>query len=250
MILAALAAFWVKTGVVDMASMATGKTPPSHSYRMAKIRERQAKERRRLAGDPDLRGGLKMVARHWYLDACEDLDHWRANRHATKPERKAARQKRSEAREGFTSRWGWRKGDPLPDDVVDAEIVDETSEFTPDAPPPSSPRSRARPAGPGTAGTGARRTTTTTTTTTSSTVTEEKPAPAPSAPGAGLTLLTPDESAEKTPLPYRRMVLMTMLSAAGYAPDTEVIGQMSSEEVDGAIAALIAHERALRAAAH
>jgi len=251
MILAALAAFWVKTGAVDMASMATGKTPPSHSYRMAKIRERQAKERRRLAGDPDLRGGMTMVARHWYLDACEDLDHWRANRHATKPERKAARASRREQREGFTSRWGWRAGDPMPEGVVDGEVVDETSEFTPD-PPPSSPRSRARPTGPGTtsspppAGPGARRPTRTTTTTTSTTVIREEAAA--TVPGKEVVPISSAEDALRPPLPHRRLMLMFMLADAGFDPNAEAIGRMTSEEVDGAIAALLEHERATRAA--
>ncbi|CAL9623462.1 hypothetical protein SUDANB121_05902 (plasmid) [Nocardiopsis dassonvillei] len=241
LILAAVAAFWIKNVALDFGSLATGKTPPSHAYRMAKLREKAAREQRRLAADPDLRGGLKMVARHCWLDACEDLDTWRANRRATRPERKAARQARREQRQGFTARWGWRTEDPMPEDVIDAEIVDEDTTFTPDAPPPG-----AAAGGSGVPG-AARRTarTTTTTTTTSSTVTEES-----TAPGSDVVLLNPDEETVRPPLPHRRMVLMTMLANAGYAPDTEAIGQMSSEEVDGAITALIAHERATRGAAH
>ena len=227
MILAAVAAFWIKTGAVDTVAMATGKTPPSHAYRMAKLRERQAQEKRRRASDPDIRGGMKMVARHWYLDACEDVDHWRAHRHKTRPERQAAKAARSRDRQRTIKDWAYRNmpGDPEPtepaapdeDGFVDAEIVDETVEFDPAA-------------------------------SSSATATEEEPAPP--APGTDITLLTPDESSEQTPLPYRRLVLMTMLSAAGYAPDTDAIGRMTSEEVDGAIAALLAHERARRAAAH
>ncbi len=231
LILAAVAAFWVKNVALDFSSMATGRTPPSHAYRMAKLREKAAKERRRLASDSDLRGGLKMVLRHCYLDACEDLDAWRAHRHATKPERKAAARARRAEREGFTARWGWRKGDPMPEDIVDAEIVDEDEGFTPD-PPPAAATGGARPG---------RTSRTTTTTTTTSTVTEEEP-------GSDVVLLNPDEETVKPPLPHRRMVLMTMLASAGFAPNTEAIGRMTSEEVDGAIAALIAHERATRAA--
>lgn len=246
LILAAVAAFWVKNVALDFGSLATGKTPPSHAYRMAKLREKAAREQRRLAADPDLRGGLKMVARHCWLDACEDLDAWRAHRRATRPERKAARQAKREQRQGFTARWGWRPSDPMPEDVIDAEIVDETTRFTPDAPPPGAARggsgapgaSRPRPGR-----TSRTATSTTTTTTTSSTVTED------TAPGSDVVLLTPDESTEKPPLPHRRMVLMTMLASAGFAPDTEAIGRMGEEEVDGAITALIAHERATRGAA-
>ncbi|MFI6579346.1 hypothetical protein ACIBFB_26485 [Nocardiopsis sp. NPDC050513] len=238
LILAAVAAFFVKNAALDFGHMATGRTPPSHAYRMAKLREKAARERRRLQADPDLRGGLKMVLRHCYLDACEDLDAWRANRHATKPERKAAARARREQREGFTARWGWRKGDPMPDDVIDAEIVDEDEGLTPEEPP------AADAGGPG--GARPRRTSRrTTTTTTSSTVTEEE-----SRPGSDVVLLTPDEETVKPPLPHRRMVLMTMLATAGYAPDTEAIGAMTSEEVDAAITALIAHERATRTASH
>ena len=237
LILAAIAALWIKNAALDFGHMATGRTPPSHAYRMARLREQAAKRRR--AFDPDTRGGLGMVARHWYLDACEDLDHWRAHRHATKPERRAARQRRREAREGFTARWGWRKEDPMPEDIVDAEIVDETKGFTPD-PPPAAAK------GPGRARPG-QTSRTTTTTTTSSTVTEEEARPAP---GSGVAVLNPDEEAVRPPLPHRRMVLMTMLATAGYTPDTEAIGRMTSEEVDGAITALIAHERATRSASH
>lgn len=236
LILAAVAAFWVKNVALDFGHLATGRTPPSHAYRMAKLREKAAKEKRRLAADPDLRGGLGMVLRHCYLDACEELDAWRAHRHATRPERKAAARARRADREKFTARWGWRREDPMPDDIVDAEIVDENEGFTPD--PPPAPPTGARP------GRSSRRTTTTTTTT-SSTVTEEETRPAP---GTDVVLLTPDEESVKPPLPHRRMVLMTMLATAGYDPDIQAIGQMTSEEVDGAIAALIAHERATRTA--
>ena len=244
LILAAVAALFVKHAALDFGHLATGKTPPSHAYRMAKLREKAARERRRRASDPDTRGGLGMVARHWYLDACEDLDAWRAHRHATKPERRAARQRRREAREGFTARWGWRKEDPMPEDIediVDAEIVDETKGFTPDPPPAAST------GGGGGSRPGQTFRRTTRTTATSSTVTEEDARPAP---GTDVAVLNPDEEAVRAPLPHRRMVLMTMLATAGYTPDTEAIGRMTSEEVDGAITALIAHERATRSASH
>ena len=239
LILAAVAAFWVKNVALDFTSLATGKTPPSHAYRMAKLREKAAREKRRLAADPDMRGGLKMVLRHCYLDACEELDAWRAGRHASRPERRAAARERRQAKDKFTSRWGWRREDPMPDDadeVIDAEIVDEDDgSSTP--PPASGGRGGAR------SGRSSRRTTTTTT------VTEEETTTARPA-GAEVAVVTPDEETVKAPLPHRRMVLMTMLATAGYAPDTDAIARMTSEEVDGAIAALVAHERATREATH
>ncbi|TMZ66963.1 hypothetical protein EMG21_28785 [Klebsiella pneumoniae] len=241
LILAAIAALWIKNAALDFGHMATGRTPPSHAYRMARLREQAAKRRR--AFDPDTRGGLGMVARHWYLDACEDLDHWRAHRHATKPERRAARQRRREAREGFTARWGWRKEDPMPEDIVDAEIVDETKGFTPDPDPPPAAATQ----GPGRARPGRTSRRTTRTTATSSTVTEEEARPAP---GTDVAVVTPDEQGVRPPLPHRRMVLMTMLATAGYDPDVEAIGGMDEDQVDAAIEALIAHERAARSASH
>ncbi|MGW8438831.1 hypothetical protein ACWGKS_27095 [Nocardiopsis sp. NPDC055879] len=238
LILAAVAAVFVKNVALDVSHMATGRTPPSHAYRMAKLREKAAKERRRLAADPDMRGGLKMVLRHCYLDACEELDAWRAGRHASRPERRAAARERRADREKFTARWGWRREDPMPDDadeVIDAEIVDEDEGTTP--PPASGGSGGAR------SGRSSRRTTTTTTT-----VTEEETTTRPA--GSEVAVVNPDEEAVKAPLPHRRMVLMTMLATAGYAPDTDAIARMTSEEVDGAIAALVAHERATREATH
>jgi hypothetical protein len=231
LILAAVAAFVVKNAFVDTYAMATGKTPPSHAYRMAKLKEQAAKERRRLAADPDTRGGLRMVARHWYLDACEDVDHWRAHRHETKPERKAARQRRRAERARLIREWAERhvpdlhedvdSGPDPDDDIIDAEIVDEE----PQPRPEEGPRPRPRPERP---------------------VPDEEPQPRPSS-SSELDVLFPDENAQRPPLPYRRLVLMTMLAAAGYAPNTEAIGAMTSQEVDAAITALIEHERATRA---
>ena len=240
LILAAVAAFWVKNVALDFTSLATGKTPPSHAYRMAKLREKAARERRRLAADPDMRGGLGMVLRHCYLDACEELDAWRAGRHASRPERRAAARERRRDKEKFTARWGWRREDPMPDDadeVIDAEIVDEDEGTTPGPRPASEGPGGAR------SGRSSRRTTTTTTT-----VTEEETTARPA--GAEVAVVNPDEETVKAPLPHRRMVLMTMLATAGYAPDTDAIARMTSEEVDGAIAALVAHERATREATH
>lgn len=236
LILAAVAAFWVKNVALDFTSLATGKTPPSHAYRMAKLREKAAREKRRLAADPDMRGGLGMVLRHCYLDACEELDAWRAGRHASRPQRRAAARERRQAKEKFTARWGWRREDPMPDDIIDAEIVDEDDGSTP--PPASGGGGGARP------GRTSRRTTTTTTTVTEEETTTARPA------GAEVAVVNPDEESVKAPLPHRRMVLMTMLATAGYAPDTDAIARMTSEEVDGAIAALVAHERATREATH
>jgi hypothetical protein len=233
LILAAVAAFWVKNVALDFSALATGKTPPSHAYRMAKLREKAAKERRRLEADPDNRGGLKMVLRHCYLDACEDVDHWRANRHKTKPQRKAAARRRRAERARLIREWAERhvpdlkddvdSGPGPDDDIIDAEIVDEEPN-----PRPEEPRPRPRPERP---------------------VPDEEPQPRPSS-NSEVEVLFPDENAQRPPLPYRRLVLMTMLAAAGYAPDTEAIGRMDEAEVDAAIAALIAHERATRTAAY
>jgi hypothetical protein len=232
LILAAVAAFVVKNAFVDTYAMATGKTPPSHAYRMAKLKEQAAKERRRLAADPDTRGGLKMVARHWYLDACEDVDHWRAHRHQTKPQRKAAAKRRRAERARLIREWAERHvpdlhddvtGPDADDDIIDAEIVDEEPRPRPEEGP------RPRPEQP--------------------VPDEPEPQPRPSS-SSEVDVLFPDEHAEKPPLPYRRLVLMTMLAAAGYAPNTEAIGRMDEDEVDAAIAALIAHERATRTAAY
>jgi hypothetical protein len=118
LIIAMVFAAMVKNGVVDTAAMATGKTPPSHAYRMARLKAEQAM----AAADPskvrtspvDLRGGAKMVAKHWYLDACEDVDHWRANRRSTRPERKAARQARKDKRARVIREWAEKH---LPDDA-------------------------------------------------------------------------------------------------------------------------------------
>lgn len=244
LILSMIIAATLKNAAVDTVAMATGKTPPSHAYRMAKLREKAAREQRRLESDPDTRGGARMLLRHWYLDACEDVDHWRAHRHRTKPQRKAAARRRRREREQRIRDWAAKYvptdehlGDHEPaghgsdrrttrddSDIVDAEIVDENEGSTP--PPTGSDR----PGAPFT-----------------TTVTEDEPSgPA----GTEVAVLHPDEETVKPPLPHRRMVLMTMLATAGYAPDTDAIAQMTSEEVDGAIAALVAHERATRTAAH
>ncbi|PSK96035.1 hypothetical protein CLV63_113198 [Murinocardiopsis flavida] len=97
LIFAVVAVFMVSRGATDIAATVTGKTPPSHAYRMAKL---QAKgEQRRTEPDPDTRAGLGRVARHWYLDACEDADAWRAERHLSKPERKARKAARKAKRQ-------------------------------------------------------------------------------------------------------------------------------------------------------
>ena len=66
----------------------------------------------------------------------------------------------------------------------------------------------------------------------------------------GELIVEPDEETLRPPLPHRRMMLITMLANAGYDPDPEAIGRMSSEEVDGAITAMVEHERATRTASH
>jgi len=249
LILSMIIAATLKNSVVDTVAMATGKTPPSHAYRMAKLKERAATERRRVEFDPDTRGGVRMLLRHWYLDACEDVDHWRANRHRTKPQRKAAARRRRREREQRIRDWAARHvpTDEPPgghehggrgrkhqaqdenedgQDIVDAEIVDEG--FTP--PPAGGDRPEESPFGD----------------TDTTTVEDEPSGPA----GTEVAVVHPDEETLKAPLPHRRMVLMTMLATAGYAPDTDAIAHMTSEEVDGAIAALVAHERATRTTAH
>ena len=120
--------YLVKTAAVDTAAMATGRTPPSHAYRMAKL-EADAELQRQALKDPakaaaartsapDLRGGAKMVARHWYLDACEDVDEWRAARRLSRPERKARKAQRRARRQAVIdrvsatagARWGAQLG--------------------------------------------------------------------------------------------------------------------------------------------
>ncbi|GAB3214275.1 hypothetical protein GCM10027294_53330 [Marinactinospora endophytica] len=238
LIIAMVFAAVVKNGVVDTAAMATGKTPPSHAYRMAKLKAEQAMLQ--AAMDPskvrtspvDLRGGARMVLKHWYLDACEDVDHWRATRRKTRPERKAAREERRRRRAETIRRWARRD-----DGIVDAEVVSEENEFTPDPEPSVQDQpEQDRP----------RRTRTWRRTTTTEEVEVEEDSAGPAS--TEVAVLTPDP--QVTPLPYRRMVLMTMLADAGYAPDVEAIGRMDSEQVDEAIAALLAHERATRTAAH
>ena len=87
-----VAAMIVRRGAVDVAAMTTGRTPPSHEYRMAKMAQQQNP-------DPDRRGGVKRIMRHWYLDACEDVDEWRANRRLSRPERRARRAERKAKRQ-------------------------------------------------------------------------------------------------------------------------------------------------------
>lgn len=229
LILAAVAAFFCKNAVVDTTAMLTGKTPPSHSYRMAELRAKN----RRYEDDPDHRGGLKMVARHWYLDACEDLDHWRANRHATRPERKAAARARREERLRRIREWAEQY---LPDDVEDGDEDDFEPRRTPDPEPqpepePERPRGRRR----------RKRTTTT----------EEEVEEVEVIELSDDTTLVPfgyQDQEERPPLPHRRMVLATMIADAGHEPDWEVIAQMDSDQVDQAISGLIVLRRGERTA--
>lgn len=86
-----VAALIVRRGVVDVVAMATGRTPPSHAYRMARLTLQPEP-------DPDQRGGVRRVFRHWYLDACEDVDEWRATRRMSRPERRARRAARAAKR--------------------------------------------------------------------------------------------------------------------------------------------------------
>lgn len=238
LILAGVAAFFVKNAAVDTMAMATGKTPPSHSYRMAKLRAEQAQQRRKERADPDMRGGLKMVARHWYLDACEDLDHWRAHRHATKPQRKAAARQRRAERVRRMREWAAQY---VPEDegILDAEIVDEyeepAAEQGPEQGPGPAPDQEPGPE-PGPRKRGRRRRTTTTE------ETEEEVV------GQDLVPASVDqEQGEQAPLPHRRMVLATLIADAGHTPDWQAIAQLDSRAVDEAIAAVLAHQRLARA---
>lgn len=83
----------VRRGAVDVTAMATGRTPPSHAYRMARLDQQQERQ-----SDNDRRKGLSRILRHWYLDACEDVDEWRANRRLSRPERRARRAERKAKR--------------------------------------------------------------------------------------------------------------------------------------------------------
>ncbi|MGI5122835.1 hypothetical protein ACQEU5_25290 [Marinactinospora thermotolerans] len=234
LIIAMVFAAVVKNGVVDTAAMATGKTPPSHAYRMAKLKAEQAMLQ--AAMDPskvrtspvDLRGGARMVLKHWYLDACEDVDHWRANRRKTRPERRAAKAERRRRRAETIRRWARRD-----DGIVDAEIVDEDTAFTPDPEPsvqeqPEQDRPRRT------------RTWRRTTTTEEVEVEEEGPEPEPQEPQV---VYLPVPESQRPPLAHRRMVLISMLAGAGYEPDLEAISRMTGEEVDRAIEALVAHQQ-------
>lgn len=231
LILAGVAAFFVKNAFVDTAAMVTGKTPPSHSYRMAKLKAEAAKERRKAEADPDHRGGLGMVFRHWYLDACEDLDHWRAMRHYSKPERKAAAQARREERLWRIREWAAQYV-PTEDETFDD--VDPESGRAPDPEPEPEaewPRWRRR----------RKRTTTT----------EEEVEEVEVIELSDDTTVVPfayQDEGERPPLPHRRMVLATMIADAGHTPDWEVIGQMDSDQVDEAISGLIALRRGERTA--
>lgn len=86
-------------GIKDTAAIAKGQPPPSHAYRMAKL---QAKQDNGGAGARGAGGAgartartrritLTDLMRHWWEDALEDADHWRAHRHKSRPERKEAR---------------------------------------------------------------------------------------------------------------------------------------------------------------
>jgi len=92
-------------GIKDTAAILKGQTPPSYAYRTAKLaaseRQRRAESAlvdRALAEGKPLPAALeprririKDLARHWWEDALEDADHWRATRHGSRAERKAAR---------------------------------------------------------------------------------------------------------------------------------------------------------------
>lgn len=119
-----VAAMIVRRGAVDVTAMATGRTPPSHAYRMAKLSEKQKQ------ADPDERGGMRRVARHWYLDACEDVDEWRANRRLSRPERRARRAERKAKRQAVIDAAKAKTGDLIRDRKARAR----GDAGTPDAP--------------------------------------------------------------------------------------------------------------------
>lgn len=150
-------AFLIKRGVVDVAAMATGRTPPSHAYRMAKLKQKQ--QERQVEADPDTRGGFKRVLAHWYRDACEDVDEWRANRRKTRPERKAAKAERKRRRQGLIDRARQRMRAKIPgvdDEVPVPEVPDnviplrarppESEAAAPDDPPAGAPAGEDPPA--------------------------------------------------------------------------------------------------------
>lgn len=124
-----VAAMIVRRGAVDMTAMATGRTPPSHAYRMAKL-EREP--------DPDQRGGIRRVLRHWYLDACEDVDEWRATRRMSRPERRARREERKAKRRAVIAAAKAKAGEVIRDRK--ARAGGDTG-VPPDVPtPPAAPK--------------------------------------------------------------------------------------------------------------
>lgn len=105
-------------GIKDTAAILKGQSPPSYAYRTAKL---AASERERKAanaliqqaidkGEPipaalePRRIRIKDLMRHWWEDALEDADAWRARRHKTRPERKGARKARLEEKKSRIER--------------------------------------------------------------------------------------------------------------------------------------------------
>ncbi|QUX26379.1 MULTISPECIES: hypothetical protein [Nocardiopsis] len=101
-------------GIKDTSAILKGQTPPSVAYRTARMaadKERLRAWERALAEGRPLPAALeprririKDLARHWWEDALEDVDAWRAGRRLSRPERKAARAARKEEKKSLISR--------------------------------------------------------------------------------------------------------------------------------------------------
>lgn len=92
-------------GVKDTAAILKGQSPPSYAYRTAKLAatERERKAAHALIQQAIAKGQpippaleprrirIKDLMRHWWEDALEDADAWRARRHGSRHERRAAR---------------------------------------------------------------------------------------------------------------------------------------------------------------
>ncbi|MEU0237579.1 hypothetical protein ABZ234_07805 [Nocardiopsis sp. NPDC006198] len=124
-------------GIKDTAAILKGQTPPSVAYRTARMahdeKRLRAWEKAMATGKPlppalePRRIRIKDLARHWWEDALDDADAWRAERHLSRPERKKARKERHEkkkalVKKGYTlikdrgeKRFGTGSEDTVPD---------------------------------------------------------------------------------------------------------------------------------------
>lgn len=112
MLLAALVTWGTAGGgIKDTSAILKGQTPPSVAYRTARLasdeKRWRAWEKAVASGQPlpaalePRRIRIKDLARHWWEDALADADAWRAQRHKSRPERKAARKARKSEKESL-----------------------------------------------------------------------------------------------------------------------------------------------------